>query len=237
MGNVLAARAWRIGCIISHVANFASSNDKGNQIGVAKVKVMNHLSRFSLWGGVVGSCGRNNTPLNITGMRRTITFADSIRVTMILLVPQLALQIINLSVTNVRMESIELSHGYTCESRTGPSVLIVGIALAAIPYCISLLINTKSVGILDKLFLELDDILASMVASFWVLVITLPSAAMIGHLVPAAHAYLLSASALSFLLPLVYNIAQKRANVIRSPGASKRQSLTPRESSSSSSSS
>lgn len=236
MGNILVARAWRIGCIISPVAKFASSNDKVNRIGVARLRVMNLLSRFSQWGRFVGSCGRAMKRGNNTGMRRTITFADSIRVAMILLVPQLALQIINLSVPNVRMESIELSDGYACESSTGPSsVLIVGIVLSAIPYCISLLINTKSVGIPDK-FLELDDILASMVASFWVLVITLPSAAMIGHLLPAAHAYLLSASVLSFLLPLSYNIAQKKANVIKSPGAAAkssllRQSLTPRESS------
>jgi hypothetical protein len=45
MGNLLIARAWRIGCIISPVASFAASGD--NEVdtgGMARLKVVNILS-------------------------------------------------------------------------------------------------------------------------------------------------------------------------------------------------
>eukprot|EP00984_Skeletonema_dohrnii_P034754 scaffold33672_cov153-Skeletonema_dohrnii-CCMP3373.AAC.2 len=154
-------------------------------------------------------------------MRITVTFADSIRVAMMLLAPQLVLQIINLSVPNVRMQSIELTEGFhVCESGAGVIILIVGIVLAAIPFFVALLINIRSEGIPDR-FRELKDILKSTSTSFCVLIITLPTAGMIRMMVPAAHAYLLSASVLSFVLPLSYNIAQTRANVIKSTGIAK----------------
>ena len=79
------------------------------------------------------------------------------------------------------MGSVEILEGeghYTCESRAGPYVLIVGIVLAAIPFGISLLINIESKGIPDK-FRELDDIVASMASSFWMLLAMLPTVGMI----------------------------------------------------------
>lgn len=69
------------------------------------------------------------------------------------------------------------------------------IVPAAIPFGISLLINIKSEGIPDNLR-ELDDILASIAASSWMLVTTLPSAGMIGQMQPHARAYLSAASVL-----------------------------------------
>lgn len=225
MGNVLIARAWRIACIISPTAKFAAASGKIHGIGRARLKVMNILCRLSHWGKFVGSCGRAKLRRN-AGIRRTITFAESIWLTMILLVPQLALQIINLSVPNVRMESIELYDGYyACESQTGLIVLFVGIVLAAIPFCISLLINIKSEGIPDT-FRELDGILTSMAASVCVLVITLPTAGIIGTVMPAARAYLLSASVLSFVLPLTYNIAHKSLSLAKGATNNKRREVT-----------
>ena len=81
--------------------------------------------------------------------------------------------------------------------------------LAAIPFGISLLINVKSKGVPGK-FRELDDIVASMTSSFWMLLATLPTVGMIGQTQPNARAYLLAASVLSFVLPLSYNIALTR---------------------------
>jgi hypothetical protein len=151
MGNLLIARAWRIGCIISPVATFAASGDSEvDTARKARLKVVNVLSRLSQWGRYIGSCGKARIGSN-TGIRRTITLADSIFVAMVLLAPQLVLQIINLSVPSVRMESVEIFEGeglYTCESKAaGPYFLIVGLVLAAIPFGISLLINLKSEGI------------------------------------------------------------------------------------------
>jgi hypothetical protein len=44
---------------------------------------------------------------------------------------------------------------------------------------------------------------------------------MVGTMVPTAHAYLLSASVLSFVLPLSYNIAHKRASLVKCIGLAK----------------
>eukprot|EP00985_Skeletonema_marinoi_P027738 scaffold23234_cov104-Skeletonema_marinoi.AAC.5 len=211
MGNLLTGRAWRIGSIISSTTTFAASGNEIDTLGMARLKVMNVLSTLSQLGRYVGSSGREKIGSN-SGIRRAITFADSIFVVMVLLIPQLVLQIVNLSVPSVRMGSVETLEGeghYTCESRTGPYVLIVGILLAAIPFGISLLINIESKGIPDK-FRELDDILVSMTSSFWMLLATLPTVGMIGQTQPNALAYLLAASVLSVVLPLFHNIAQPR---------------------------
>eukprot|EP00984_Skeletonema_dohrnii_P020060 scaffold9695_cov74-Skeletonema_dohrnii-CCMP3373.AAC.3 len=221
MGNLLIGRAWRIGSIISSTTTFASSSDDIDAVGMARLKVMNVLSTLSQVGRYVRSCGREKIGTNNSGIRRAITFADSIFVAVVLLIPQLVLQIINLSVPGVRMGSVEILEDeghYICESRAGPYVLIVGIVLAAIPFVISLLINIKSKGVPDK-FRELDDIVASMASSFWMLLATLPTVGMIGQTQPNARAYLMAASVLSFVLPLSYNIAQTRLqNVTMSTG-------------------
>jgi len=222
MGNLLIGRAWRIGSIISSTTTFAASGDEIDTLGMARLKVMNVLSTLSQLGRYVRSCGREKIGSNSgSGIRRAITFADSIFVVMVLLIPQPVLQIVNLSVPSVRMGSVEKLEDevqYTCESRAGPYVLIVGITLAAIPFVISLLINIENKGIPDN-FRELNEIAASMTSSFWVLLATLPTVGMIGQTQPNARAYLLAASVLSFVLPLSYNIAQaKLQNVTMSIG-------------------
>eukprot|EP00985_Skeletonema_marinoi_P011419 scaffold5436_cov143-Skeletonema_marinoi.AAC.6 len=222
MGNILIGRAWRIGSIIGSTTTFAASasGDEMDVLGMSRLKVMNALSTLSQLGRYVGSCGREKIGSN-SGIRRAITFADSNFVVVVLLIPQLVLQIVNLSVPSVRMGSVEILEGerhYTCESRAGPYVLMVGIVLAAIPFGISLLINVKSKGVPDK-FRELDGIAASMTSSLWMLLATLPTVGMIGQTQPNARAYLLAASVLSFVLPLSYNIALTRLqNVTMSTG-------------------
>ncbi len=222
MGNLLIGRAWRISSIISSAATFAASNDEIDAVGVARLKVMNVLSTLSQLGRYVGSGGREKMGRN-TGIRRAITFADSIFVVLMLLIPQLVLQIVNLSVPSVRMDSVEMigdEGHFTCESNTGPYVLTLGILLASMPFAISLLINIESKGMPDK-FRELDKIAASLTSSFWMLLGTLPAAGMIGQTQPNAHAYLLAASVLSCVLPLCYNFALTRLHVNMSTGLAK----------------
>ncbi len=192
MGNLLIGRAWRMGSIISSTATFVASGDEIDAVGAARLKVMDALSTLSQLGRYVGSGGREKMGSN-SGIRKAITFDDLIFVVMVLLVPQLVLQIVNLSVPSVR-------------KRAGPYVFVVGIVLALASFAISLLINIQSKGIPDK-FRELNEIVASMTSSFWMLLGTLPAAGMIGQAQPNARAYLLAASVLSFVLPLSYNIA------------------------------
>ncbi len=212
MGNLLIGRAWRIGTIISSTATFATAGSDIDKLGAARMKVMNVLSTLSQLGRYVCSGGREKMGRN-SGIRRAITFADSMFVVMVLLIPQLVLQIVNLSVPSVRMGSeqkmIKEEAHFTCKSEAAPYVLVVGIVLALIPFAISLLINIQSKSIPDK-FRELEEIAASMTSSFWMLFGTLPAAGMIGQTQPNAFAYLLAASVLSFVLPLSYNISQTR---------------------------
>ncbi len=225
IGYLLVGRAWRIGSIISSTATFAAPlGEQHDAVGVARLKVMNVLSTLSQLGRYVGSGGREKMRSN-SGIRRAVTFADSIFVVMVLLAPQLLLQIINLSVPSIRMHShsveiIENGGDYTCEARAGPYVLTLGVVLASMPFAISLLINIQSKGMPDK-FRELDEIAASMTSSFWMLLCTLPAAGMIGHTQPNARAYLLAASALSIVLPVSGNVALTRLqNVTKSTSSS-----------------
>mmetsp|Transcript_5464 Transcript_5464/g.8407 ORF Transcript_5464/g.8407 Transcript_5464/m.8407 type:complete len:367 (-) Transcript_5464:27-1127(-) len=226
IGNILIGRAWRIGSIIGSTATFAASGDEIDAVGAARLKVMNALSTLSQPGRYVSSGGREKMGRNF-GIRRAITFADSIFVVMVLFVPQVVLQIVNLSVPSLRINSVEMIEdegGLTCESEAGSYVLMMGIVLALMPFAISLLINiqSKSKGVPDK-FRELDQIAASMTSSFLMLLATLPAAGMIGQTQPNAHAYLLAASVLSFVLRMSYNIAQARLqNITMSTGLSGR---------------
>eukprot|EP00984_Skeletonema_dohrnii_P003778 scaffold1305_cov72-Skeletonema_dohrnii-CCMP3373.AAC.1 len=81
MGNLLIGRAWRIGSIISTTTTFAASGNEIDTLGMARLKVMNGLSTLSQIGRYVGSCGREKIGRN-SGIRRAITFADSIFVAM-----------------------------------------------------------------------------------------------------------------------------------------------------------
>ena len=57
-----------------------------DNIGVARLKLMNMLSKISYWVNYVSSCGRNRT--KTSDIRKTITFGDSIRVTLVSILPQ-----------------------------------------------------------------------------------------------------------------------------------------------------
>ena len=103
-----------------------------------------------------------------------ITCSDSIRVTLVLILPQIILQIINVSLQSTRMYSVELTNGvYICESDSGIALLIFGIVLAVVPFILSLLLNIESLGMPDK-FREYDEVWNSMISSVCILIITLP---------------------------------------------------------------
>ena len=126
--------------------------------------------------------------------------------------PQVILQILNISVPCMRMSSVELDDSiFICQSDTDIWLLIVGILIASMPFFLLLLLNVKRVGTPDQ-FREIDEIKASVVSSISVLIVTLPVATMVKDIIPTAHAYLMAASVLSFVLPLCYNIAWGKMN-------------------------
>lgn len=206
------ARSWRIGLLIGPNLR-KSQTSKHDRIGAYRLKLMNVLSILSKWGQCISTCGRNKVlGRNNSGIRKKITFEDSMRVTLILMLPQIILQIVNVLVPSTRMYSTEIENGvYICESDTGISLLMVGIVIAVIPFFLSLLLNVKSLGMPDK-FREYNEIKASMISSIQIIIITLPVAAMVKEVVQSAYTYLIAASMLSFILPLSYNIAWAKMN-------------------------
>ena len=130
------------------------------------------------------------------------------------MLPQIILQIINLSVPEVRMQSVVIDADlYACQCEIGPWLLALGTILASSPFFLALLLNVKSEGMPD-LFREFDQIARSVRASIGVLWITLPTIAMVADILPNAHAYLLAGSLLSFILPLCHHIAWLRMSTI-----------------------
>lgn len=238
MGNILVARSWRIGRIVSPagklstIGSSSSSMNLNGEGGRRRVtlngyfldsrallayrwKIMEVLSDLSRWTLVIGSCGRyKERSQKAMSLRQQVTLADSGRVTSVLMLPQIILQIVNLSVPDLRMQSfaeggmdVDYSiHECQCEAEAdGLALLIVGVLFSALPFFLALLLNVASEG-MPKIFLEFDEIAASVKASFCVLLITLPTIGMIANTIPNAHAYLLAASLLSFILPMCYNI-------------------------------
>jgi len=230
MGNILITRTWRIGCIMGVTQSFRVEDDNDNDraissvITMSRLAIMKVLSKTSSWIGFIRSCGRKKSVSNV-GIRRQITFVDSVWIVLVLMIPQIILQVVNLSLPNVRWKSEEIYDGgydniYICESDSGPWSLIVGIVLVIMPFLISLLLNTKGDGALPDQFRESDAMTSSLVSSVCILIITLPSAALVKEIVPEVYMYLMGASVLSFVLPNCFHLAWKRVCVIKSQGTS-----------------
>ena len=202
MGNILLARSYRIGCIMGCPTN--SDNNKSTKSTVRiRMNVTKALSRISKLGRFVSSCGKLKTIPSTSLM-------DTMLVTLILMIPQIILQIINLSIPSVRTESEEVFEGvYVCQSDTRPSFLIIGIVLVLLPILLALVLNTNGEGAIPDQFKEFDEILSSLFVSSCIIIITLPPATMVRDQVPEAYAYLMSAAVLGFTLPWRYFLGWK----------------------------
>lgn len=226
MGSILVARCWRISRIISPTITFAASSDNYNKdiLQTARLQCMDVLSKFLQWTKLQNYCKRRKQMAATRNtMIRQITFADSMRVACVLMLPQIILQILNLSVPALRVRSYELYDGmYACQSEiSGPWLLIAGVVVASLPFFIALLLNIDTKGVPDK-FREFDDITSSLKLSILILAITLPTIAMIDDMhimIPNAHTYLMASSVLGFILPLCCNIAWAKVGTLKSPVA------------------
>ena len=63
---------------------------------------------------VLGSCGRYRLGSEMKSLRKQVTLVDAMRETAVLMIPQVLLQIINLSVSYIRMQSVEVYEGCLC---------------------------------------------------------------------------------------------------------------------------
>ena len=77
--------------------------EKVDRMQLARTKVLRALSKLSRWTLVVGNCGRYRiASTDIKSLRTRVTFADSMHVTAVLVLPQVILKITNISVPSVK---------------------------------------------------------------------------------------------------------------------------------------
>lgn len=207
MGNVLMARSWTIGMCTNPTSiediNLDDNNKTTTTIDRIRMRIIKALSRISKLGRLISSCGKDKSI-------GSPSFTDTMLVTLILMIPQIILQIINLSIPSVRTESEEVYEGvYVCQSDTRPSFLIIGIILILLPILFALVLNTNGEGAIPDQFKEFGEILSSLFVSSCIIVITLPPATMVRDQVPEAYAYLMSAAVLGFTLPWRYFLGWK----------------------------
>lgn len=226
LGSILVAKAWRISCLLSPVAAFASTSPsnltaKNNNPTAIRIKVINGLTKLSVRTRIITTCGCTGRNKSVhrrsSGLRVQVTLADLLHVAVCLVMPQIILQIINLSVPSIRMRSIDIEDGIKiCQSDIGYWFLAPGIILAVIPFILALILNMKSRSqSMPNVLREYNQILNAMKIAIGVLSITLPTISMVGQTLSNAYAYLMSASLLSFILPICYNIGWVKIWMIR----------------------
>jgi len=229
MGSILVGKSWRISCILSPTTLFAAASDSTNRkdkIQLVRINIMNGLSKLSRIKCSMNRCKDRSRRLDRrSSIRCQVTLADMMRVTSILVIPQLILQIINLSLPSVRMQSIEMDGIHMCHSDIGYWFLLPSVVLALTPFFMALIVNIKSQSRMPDVLREYNQILNSMKVSTGVLCITLPTIAMLSQSVTNVYSYLMSSSLLSFVLPLCHSICWKKIRIIRKNTTGKRQSI------------
>ena len=212
IGTLLSTRAWRIGSILAPAADFASSagggeiSYRGNNnssrskltIERAHTVAMNILTRLCTLSIACGKSRRITLGGGGKGIRRQIDTTQLLFVTVILMMPQLTLQILNVVIPIMR-----------ATSTNRPIVpFVIGLVLTALPFFLALLLNTSE-GSSWQIFQEYEMIKSSVLIALTVLVITIPSMLMVPAEVevPNLTAFLQTASLLGLALPLFYQIA------------------------------
>jgi len=216
IGTLLSTRAWRIGSILAPAADFASSagggeisyggNNNSSRSKLTHTVAMNILTSLSTLSIPCGKSRRITLGGGGKGIRRQIDTTQLLFVTVILMMPQLTLQVLNVAIPIMRATSTKR-----------PIVpFIIGLVLTAIPFFLALLLNTSE-GSSWQIFQEYEMIKSSVLIALTVLVVTIPSMLMLPAEVevPNLTAFLQTASLLGLALPLFYQIAFIKFNSIR----------------------
>ena len=220
IGTLLSTRAWRIGSILAPAADFASSAGGGeipyggnNNSSRSKLTIerahtvaMNILTSLSTLSIACGKSRRITLGGGGKGIRRQIDTTQLLFVTVILMMPQLILQVLNVAIPIMRATSTKR-----------PIVpFVIGVVLIAIPFFLALLLNTSE-GSSWQIFQEYEMIKSSVLIALTVLVVTIPSMLMPPTEVeiPNLTAFLQTASLLGLALPLFYQIAFVKSISIR----------------------
>ena len=228
MGATIAGRAWRISTLmnnpLTNIGKKGSSSDVP-RIERARQFMLHMLTKIS--GGTLLCCS-NQERTKVRGgggrsFRVTITFAQMMRTILILILPQVLLQIVILAVPSLRSAPNIVYHDYygvtvgqaTCQSSTAVSgggsswQLYVSIIFALLPYCLAYLLNVRPKTELEQLP-DIIDERKSLRLSFAIFTRVLVIAAPVIGLTlyaPAARAYATISSVLGLPLALCYHIA------------------------------
>ena len=141
-----------------------------------------------------------------------------------LCLPQLTLQILNLSIDSMRGKRTIVfdSHTglsrYECKTSLGAGFTWLGAVLAIAPYAATIILSIPSSG-LPPIFDELRLFTSSLSTSAIVISVTAPAYAM-ARLSPDAAAFLLSATVLCAPLSFCWFVGRTKLDLVRSGGGS-----------------
>lgn len=226
MGATIAGRAWRISTIMNNPLNtFGKSLKDVPRIERTRQFMLHLLTLLSgtgmlrcirganVRGGRGGGGGTRQSPLRVT-----ITFGQMMRTILILILPQVLLQIVILAIPSLRsVQSIVYTDYYgvtvgqkICQGSTAVSwQLYVSIALALFPYIVAYLLNQRPRTELEQLPDMIDE-REALRLSFGIFIRVLVIAAPVIGLTlysPAARVYASICLVLGLPLALCYHIA------------------------------
>ena len=227
MGATIAGRAWRISTLMNNPLTNIGKKGSSDvpRIERARQFMLHILTKLSGW--TLLCCSNRGTKVKGGGgrpsFRVTITFAQMMRTILLLILPQVLLQIVILAVPSLRSVPSIVYHDYygvtvgqaTCQSSTAVSgggsswQLYVSIIFALLPYCLAYLLNVRPKTELEQLP-DIIDERKSLRLSFAIFTRVLVIAAPVIGLTlyaPAARAYATISSVLGLPLALCYHIA------------------------------
>ena len=246
-GSTLMARAWRIEVLLCPALNsgadikpgIVSNTNMRSFAGKAKNFLITVCDRLFAWRRLCDihrvkhlcRCNKYDAATNPNaihrtsskGLRRTVSISSMLFLIFMLCLPQLTLQILNVSIEAMRgtravvFDSSTGLSRYECKSALGASGFTwLGAILAIIPYAATIFLSIPSSG-LPSIFNELSLFTSSLSTSAIVILATGPAFAM-SRLSPDAAAFLLSATVLCAPLSLCWFVGRTKLGLICSGG-------------------
>ena len=247
-GSTLMARAWRIEVLLCPALNSGADIKPGvvsnarmrSFAGKAKNFLIAVCDRLVAWRRLCNirsikhlcRCGKQVAATNphavhrtsSKGLRRTISIPSLLFLVFMLCLPQLTLQILNLSIDSMRgtrtvvFDDLTGLWTYECKSTLRTGFTWLGAILAIIPYAATIILSIPSSG-LPPIFDELRLFTSSLSTSTIVISTTGPAYAM-SRLSPDAATFLLSATILCAPLSLCWFVGRTKLDLVRSGGGS-----------------
>ena len=209
MGNILVGRIWRIGLVMSPVLKVGMhSEDKADHLKARIMDALTVISDYEVILQDVAKCRWKTLEASRkrkrSCIRQKIPMHQLLWLIFLLLIPQLAMQICNLTVPSLQstqqLQSVtaEIAQPVCRHSSGGGWPSWVGIFLCAIPYLVTVFLALRS-DHLPSVFNEADAFRQSCKVFFFALCIAGPAYALADSL--DAQTYLLSCIVFGVAMP------------------------------------